>query len=103
VIQQTMFNPAVSSVAGINVPSVASPKTPAEMTQSFSQFLDNALSSVEGQEKQAHALTGQYMLGQVDVSTVMIAAEQAQLSLQLTSQIRNKVIEAYQEIMRTQL
>jgi len=103
VIQQTMFNPTVSSVAGIKVPSVASPKTPAEMTQNFSKFLENALNSVEGQEKQAHALGGQYMLGQVDVSTVMIAAEQAQLSLQLTSQIRNKVIEAYQEIMRTQL
>jgi len=34
---------------------------------------------------------------------VMIASEQALLSLQLTTQVRNKVVEAYQEIMRTQL
>jgi flagellar hook-basal body complex protein FliE len=33
----------------------------------------------------------------------MIASQQAELSLQLTSQIRNRVVEAYQEIMRTQL
>jgi len=34
---------------------------------------------------------------------MMIASEQALLSLQLTTQVRNKVIEAYQEIMRTQI
>ncbi len=43
------------------------------------------------------------MLGQVDVDQVMISSEKALLSLQLASQVRNKVIEAYQEIMRTQI
>ncbi|MXO79424.1 flagellar hook-basal body complex protein FliE, partial [Paenibacillus sp. OT2-17] len=34
---------------------------------------------------------------------VMITSQQALLSLQLTTQVRNKAIEAYQEIMRTQM
>jgi len=33
----------------------------------------------------------------------MISAQQALLSIQLTTQVRNKVVEAYQEIMRTQI
>lgn len=77
--------------------------TPAELTQTFGQYLQTAIESVGNQEKQVHALNDQYLLGKVDVTQVLIASEQAQLSLQLTSQVRNKVVEAYQEIMRMQL
>jgi flagellar hook-basal body complex protein FliE len=48
-------------------------------------------------------MSDKFILGQVNVDQLMIASEQATLSLQLTTQIRNKVIEAYQEIMRTQI
>ncbi|RIX51891.1 flagellar hook-basal body complex protein FliE [Paenibacillus nanensis] len=78
-------------------------KTPAELTQSFGQYLQTALDSVSAQEKNVHKLNDQYLVGQVDVTKVLIASEQAQLSLQFTSQIRNKVVEAYQEIMRMQI
>lgn len=78
-------------------------KTPAELTQNFGQYLQAALDSVSAQEKNVHKLNDQYLVGQVDVTQVLIASEQAQLSLQVTSQIRNKVVEAYQEIMRMQI
>ncbi|MNZ76438.1 Flagellar hook-basal body complex protein FliE [compost metagenome] len=77
--------------------------TPAELTQSFGQYLETAINSVSAQEKNVHTLNDKYLVGQVDVTKVLIATEQAQLSLQLTSQIRNKVVEAYQEIMRIQI
>lgn len=77
--------------------------TPAELTQSFGQYLQTALEGVSAQEQNVHKMNDKYLIGQVDVSQVLIASEQAQLSLQLTSQVRNKVIEAYQEIMRTQI
>ncbi|WP_338556722.1 flagellar hook-basal body complex protein FliE [Paenibacillus sp. KS-LC4] len=77
--------------------------TPAELTQTFSQFLNNAIESVSAQEQDVHKLNDKFLIGEVDVSQVMIAGERAQLSLQLTSQIRNKVVEAYQEIMRMQV
>ncbi|MCR2805007.1 flagellar hook-basal body complex protein FliE [Paenibacillus soyae] len=78
-------------------------KTPAELTQSFGQYLQTALDSVSAQEKNVHKMNDQYLLGKVDVTQVLIASEQAQLSLQFTSQVRNKVVEAYQEIMRMQI
>jgi len=34
---------------------------------------------------------------------VMIAVEQVNLALQLTMQVRNKIIESYQEVMRMQI
>ncbi|WP_240633149.1 flagellar hook-basal body complex protein FliE [Paenibacillus montanisoli] len=77
--------------------------TPSEMTQSFGDFLKKALDGVGEQEKNVHKLTDQYLLGNVDLSQVMVASQQAELGLQLTSQVRNKVIEAYQEIMRMQI
>ncbi|MDQ6419262.1 flagellar hook-basal body complex protein FliE [Paenibacillus sp. LHD-117] len=77
--------------------------TPAELTQSFGQYLQTALESVSNQEKKVHELNDQYLVGKVDVTQVLLASEQAHLSLQLTSQVRNKVVEAYQEMMRMQI
>ncbi|MBW7473303.1 flagellar hook-basal body complex protein FliE [Paenibacillus oenotherae] len=96
-----MFNPV--QTVRLTESNAVKEKTPADMTKSFGEFLQNALDSVSAQEQNVHAMNDKYLIGQVDVSEVMIASEQAQLSLQLTSQIRNKVVEAYQEIMRMQL
>ncbi|WP_424765796.1 flagellar hook-basal body complex protein FliE [Paenibacillus sp. sgz302251] len=77
--------------------------TPAELTQSFGQFLESAINNVNAQEKNVQNLNTQFLVGEVDVTKVLIASEQASLNLQLTTQVRNKVIEAYQEIMRMQV
>lgn len=77
--------------------------TPAEATESFASFLKNALDGVAAQEQNVHKVNDQFLIGEVDENKVMIASTQAELSLNLTAQIRNKVIEAYQEIMRTQI
>lgn len=72
-------------------------------TPSFSTYLDNALNQVAAQEQQAKEMSNKFILGEVNVDEAMIASQQSLLSLQLTTQVRNKVIEAYQEIMRTQI
>ncbi|RKP55453.1 flagellar hook-basal body complex protein FliE [Cohnella endophytica] len=99
----------------INIPSISpiglvppingaqTKTTPAEATESFASFLKNAIDSVAAQEQNVHTVTDQFLIGEVDENKVMIATQQAELSLNLTAQIRNKVIEAYQEIMRTQI
>lgn len=77
--------------------------SPSEAIKSFSTYLTDALNGVAAQENNVQRLNEQFLLGQANVDQVMIASEQALLSLQLTTQVRNKVIEAYQEIMRTQI
>lgn len=41
--------------------------------------------------------------GDVDLHDVMIAAEKASVAMQLTLQVRNKLVEAYQDVMRMQV
>lgn len=102
-IQNTMI-PAVTQAFGSAGTSGLSPAsksaTPAEATESFANYLKQALDGVAAQEQQVHTLNDQFILGNADVNDVMIATSKAELSLELTSQIRNKVIDAYQEIMR---
>lgn len=55
-------------------------------------------------QKDADAMSLDYVLGKVDnVHDVMIAQEKASIALQYTVQVRNAVMEAYNEIMRMQL
>jgi len=75
-----------------------------DVTKSFGEFLNDALNAVQEQKEISDELTQQYITGQIsDVHSVMIAAEKASLALELTVAIRNKAIEAYQEIMRIQI
>lgn len=91
----------VSSVGNSSGKTVA--QTPAQSMKNFGAYLSNALDSVAAQESNVQIMNSKFMLGQISADEVMIASEQAMLSLQLTTQVRNKVIEAYQEIMRTQI
>lgn len=86
-----------------NLNAVQQKTTPAEATESFASFLKTAIDSVAAVERNVHTVNDQFIIGEANVNDVMLAASKAELSLALTSQVRNKVIEAYQEIMRTQL
>ncbi|ALS27544.1 flagellar hook-basal body complex protein FliE [Paenibacillus cisolokensis] len=77
--------------------------TPADVSRSFGEMLKNAIDGVSELEQSVHTMNDKFLLGEVDISQVAITAERALLSLQLTSQIRNKAVEAYQEIMRMQI
>lgn len=78
--------------------------TPDSSGVSFGDFLQNAISEVNNLQKTSEAANIQLAAGEnIDLHTVMIAGEKANLALQLTVQVRNKVIEAYQEVMRMQV
>ncbi|MDQ2687082.1 MAG: flagellar hook-basal body complex protein FliE [Armatimonadota bacterium] len=79
----------------------ASQATSNDGTPSFTQTLQNAFGQVNDLQNRAGQMTKAYALGQTsDVHSVMIAGEQATIALQMTAQIRNKVVDAYQEMMR---
>lgn len=68
---------------------------------SFSEYLRQAIKEVDDLQKQADKAAMGVITGEVtDLHQAVLAAEKAMLSLQLTLQVRNKVLEAYQEIMR---
>ena len=101
-----MIDPA--SLVSVSLPAgmqdrVRADATPAEVTESFADYLKKALDQVASAEQQVHRVNDLFIIGEADVNDVMLAAAKAELGLRLTAEIRNKVIEAYQEIMRMQL
>jgi len=71
---------------------------------SFGDVLAEAIRKVEQEQQTANDMAVKLAAGEVeDIAQVMIASERASLSLNLAVQVRNKVIEAYQEIMRVSL
>ncbi|MEO4053527.1 flagellar hook-basal body complex protein FliE [Solibacillus sp. CAU 1738] len=75
--------------------------TPYEAQQSFAQSLKNAISEVNAQQIQSDIKTEKLINGgDVDLHDVMITAQKASITLNATMEIRNKAVEAYQEIMR---
>jgi len=72
--------------------------------KSFGEFLTNALGEVNTLQNSAAKASFDLAAGKLqDVSQVTIATEKATIALQLTMQVRNKMIDAYQEIMRMQV
>ena len=77
---------------------------PAQTVPDFGEYLKNALGEVNSLQNESDNMSKALAAGQVeDISQVVIAAEKADIALQLTLAVRNKAVEAYQEIMRMQV
>jgi flagellar hook-basal body complex protein FliE len=83
---------------GIKFDAAAAP------SNSFAAWLDKGLSNVNEQIISSDTQLRQLAAGEVDnLHQVMISMEQAKLSFQLALQVRNRVLEAYQEVLRMQI
>lgn len=70
----------------------------------FAKGLNQALDNLNKVQNEADDMVTRMIAGQVDdIHQVVLAVEKANLSLQLAVQVRNKVVEAYQEIMHMQV
>lgn len=70
----------------------------------FSSILKNKLDEVNAQQVNADNITNQFIQGDnVDVHQVMLSGQEAQMSLELAVQVRNKIVESYQELNRMQV
>jgi flagellar hook-basal body complex protein FliE len=72
------------------------------LVQSLHQAVASRVEAVNGSQKAMEQNVSTMLSGgDVDLHTVILSSERAQLELKLTMQLRNKLIEAYQEVMRT--
>ena len=75
---------------------------PAE--KSFGAYLKDALSEVNHLQLVSEEQNALLAAGEIeDVSQVIVAGQKADIALQLTMQMRNRAVSAYQEIMRMQV
>lgn len=77
---------------------------PGQQEQGFGGMLTDAISNLEQTQTDAASASQALATGQAtDPTEVVMAVERAQLAMQLASQIRNKAVEAYSDVMHTQV
>lgn len=92
-------------VAGLGGPE-ALPKADGEKKDGgFAAVLKSSLSEVNEMQQKADAAISALATGdnKVSLHETMIAMEQADVSFRMMMQVRNKIVEAYQEILRMQV
>ena len=73
----------------------------AEQGASFIETLKSSIAQVNEAQLQADAAISGILTGeQSDVAGTMIAVQKANISFQLMTQVRNKIVEAYERVMR---
>ncbi|WP_309043039.1 flagellar hook-basal body complex protein FliE [Marinobacter sediminicola] len=70
-------------------------------TASFGNMLSKAVNNVNEVQQDANALRTAYDMGDptVDITRVMIAAQKSTVSFEALTQVRNRVVRAYEDIM----
>ena len=81
--------------------SGAEPAQPEGPAGGFAGALRTALDGVSQTQQKAEALGEAYQKGEVtDVASVMLARQEAGVAFEATLQVRNRLLSAYQDIMR---
>jgi flagellar hook-basal body complex protein FliE len=96
--------PSVQQIFTTNNNNVSNSTTSFEPKKSFASVLKESIDQVNNSQNEADNMTTKLINGEnVDLHQVMIAQQKANITLQATLEVRNKVIEAYQEMMRMQV
>jgi len=87
--------------------AIENPTAPGETGQtgkSFADTLKEAVGNVNELQKSSDKSMQALATGKTDnVADVMISAEKAEIALKVMVQVRNKIIDAYQEVMKMQV
>ncbi|MED4401535.1 flagellar hook-basal body complex protein FliE [Metabacillus fastidiosus] len=71
---------------------------------SFGEILKQSINEVNASQAMSDKMTEALAAGEnVELHNVMITAEKASVTLTIATEVRNKAIEAYQEMMRMQV
>jgi flagellar hook-basal body complex protein FliE len=90
------------SVGSVGPPKAA--QEPSDPSGGFGSMLTNAIGDLEKTQNAAAQQSQALATGQTnDLTSVITSVQEAQLSMQLATQVRNKAVEAYTEIFHTQI
>ncbi len=96
----------MDAIKAVNASNIIKQASEGKKTQNvdFEEFLINSLEKVNSDQINAQEMTEDLALGKVDnLHDVMIVSQKAELSLSFAVEVRNKILEAYKEVMRIQM
>ena len=93
----------ISSIGSIPMPSSAI-STANSGSGAFQNILTSTINNLQSLQNDAGSAAQKFMAGEnEELHTVALATQQAELSFELGLQVRNKIVSAYQEVMKMQL
>jgi len=95
---QRLRSPVSDTPRGLPTPQSGASGT------SFSETLEGAINDVDALQKEADTQVEAFVRGeQENIHEVMLSMEKARTSFQLMVEVRNRMLETYQELMRMQV
>lgn len=97
----------ITSISPLGRPPAAEIRAPEPVRDAgsaeFGGLLRESVARVEGLRSSAGQAIERMLAGEGELHQVALAAQEAELAFELFLQVRNKVVQAYQEIMRMQV
>ncbi len=94
----------VSAISGVPKLDQLRPMESGGKTGEFQNILEGAIKTVDAAQGDAADAVEKFLTGETEeLHSTVLAAQKAELVFDLGLQVRNKVISAYQEIMRMQM
>ncbi len=91
-------------VSGTALPEAIRPAGDVRGNGGFAEVFNSALKSVDSLNRDASSSVQRFLAGEgEELHTTILATERAELAFDMLMQVRNKVVNAYQEIMRMQM
>jgi flagellar hook-basal body complex protein FliE len=98
------FNRLMLEMRSMQTEAMARPKPTASVQEvgapSFSDMLGQAVNKVNDTQQASSQLAFEMGKSGIDLTDVMIAAQKSSVSFQAVTQVRNKLVQAYQDIMQ---
>lgn len=90
-----------STLSTSSIPSIGA--SPAKEGSDFGSVLKGAIQHVNQLQTDANQNIEQFLQGNGELHNVALATQRAEMAFDLGMQVRNKVVSAYQEVMKMQL
>lgn len=88
----------------IAIPSATDVSSSRKPNESFLEVLKDSVKKVNELQKQADVAIDELIVGNSkDIAQTVIMMEKAEIAFRLMTQVRNKIVQAYEEIMRMQV
>jgi flagellar hook-basal body complex protein FliE len=100
------FNRLMLDMRSMQMDAMSAPKSTAAVPESggssFADMLGQAVNKVNDTQQASNQLASAFEIGKsgVDLTDVMISSQKASVSFQALTQVRNKLVQAYQDIMQ---
>jgi flagellar hook-basal body complex protein FliE len=94
----------ISNIPPISIPDLNLPSASTGQPGEFQKVLTGTISSLENLNNTAADSVQKFLSGENDeLHTTILATQKAELAFELGLQVRNKVVDAYQEVMKMQM